>query len=289
MRQLEIPLYAAVGLLEAMWNLTARETPQGNIGKLTDHDIADHLGWTKEPSILIDALVQSGWVEGHPDHRLIVHDWHDHADDAVRKSLQRSNLPFLSRNVATIPDRVETKPDKNRLPEPEPCLSLAKPKPEPKAKAPAPPTAPPFVLPEWVSAFTWGAYEEMRKRIRKPMTDTARKLILGKLARIRDGGDDPEAVLNRSIANSWQDVWPLPQGGNDGNRNRNGGGKGQRIVEAAREAISSLAGEETSDFGDGAAGFSGQGNAHVLRLGTVEQRTERFDFGDRQALPQKAG
>jgi hypothetical protein len=39
-RRLDSPLWQCVGILESIWHLTARETPRGNIGKLSDEDIA---------------------------------------------------------------------------------------------------------------------------------------------------------------------------------------------------------------------------------------------------------
>lgn len=121
MRVLNLPLFSAVGILECLWNLTSREAPQGNIGKLSDDDIADAVGWEKKPSDLIESLVLCGWIERSSCHRLIIHDWQDHADDTTKKSLQRSSLPFLSGNV-------EKNPDKTPLP----CQSLALPEPKPE-------------------------------------------------------------------------------------------------------------------------------------------------------------
>ena len=55
----------------------------------------------------------------------------------------------------------------------------------------------------------WLSYVEMRKRIRKPMTDHAGELIRRELQKLKDQGHDPIEVLERSIMNSWQGVFPL--------------------------------------------------------------------------------
>ena len=52
----------------------------------------------------------------------------------------------------------------------------------------------------------WEAFEEMRKKIRKPMTEYAKKLILKKLSTLKD---DPNEILEQSIMNSWQGIFPL--------------------------------------------------------------------------------
>jgi hypothetical protein len=66
-----------------------------------------------------------------------------------------------------------------------------------------------FAPPEWIPKAVWQGFEAMRTKIRKPMTDRARKLIVGELEKLRDRGEDPIAVLEQSERNSWQDVFPL--------------------------------------------------------------------------------
>jgi len=64
-------------------------------------------------------------------------------------------------------------------------------------------------MPEWLSVRTWLAFVEMRRTIRKPMTEHAADLIIRRLAELKAEGYDPEEVLNQSIRNSWQDVFEL--------------------------------------------------------------------------------
>lgn len=106
-RLLKINRAWAIGLLEALWHWAGRFAPQGDIGRHEDAEIAEGVFWEKNPRVLIEALLTAGWLEVHATHRLIIHDWHDHADDAVRKYLKRNNLEFqtVSRHS---PDNVET-------------------------------------------------------------------------------------------------------------------------------------------------------------------------------------
>ncbi len=132
-RRLSIPHYAAVGILESLWHLTARETPAGNIGKLSNEDIALWIDWSEDPDRLIDVLVACEWLDRDTDARLVVHDWMEHCDDAVKKAEKRrleelvekcpdmsGQNASLSRNVQTCPDKSGACPDKNRLPLPLP-------------------------------------------------------------------------------------------------------------------------------------------------------------------------
>jgi hypothetical protein len=69
-----------------------------------------------------------------------------------------------------------------------------------------------FALPDWVPEKTWTDFEESRRKLRKPMTDRARTLVLKELATLRDAGHDPSAVLDQSIRRGWLDVFPLKDG-----------------------------------------------------------------------------
>jgi hypothetical protein len=88
--RLKRPLYVCWGILEGLWQLCARETPAGNIGKLSDEDIAGFLDWEDDPAELIAALCDTRWLDRDPVHRLLVHDWDVHADDAVNMALART-------------------------------------------------------------------------------------------------------------------------------------------------------------------------------------------------------
>jgi hypothetical protein len=66
-----------------------------------------------------------------------------------------------------------------------------------------------FVLPDWIEKETWDAFVQMRKRIGKPPTDYAKKLIVAKLERFKANNQDIKAVLEKSITSSWQDVFEI--------------------------------------------------------------------------------
>lgn len=94
-RRLNIPQWQAVGVLESIWHLTGREAPRGDIGKLSDEDIALAIDYREDETKLIEALVASEWLDRDDTERLLVHDWHEHADDAVNLRLARSKQYFV--------------------------------------------------------------------------------------------------------------------------------------------------------------------------------------------------
>lgn len=66
-------------------------------------------------------------------------------------------------------------------------------------------------LPDWLPLDAWNGYAEMRKKLRKPMTDRAMGLRIRDLAAFRDAGQDIEKILDQSTANGWTDLYPLKE------------------------------------------------------------------------------
>lgn len=59
---------------------------------------------------------------------------------------------------------------------------------------------------------------KMRKSIKKPMTSRAMELLLKKLNDLSTTDDEKIAVLNQSIFNSWQGIFPLKAGEQNGRK-----------------------------------------------------------------------
>jgi hypothetical protein len=71
-----------------------------------------------------------------------------------------------------------------------------------------------FTPPDWIPPC-WPEFLAMRARIKKPATPFAQKLVVAELAKLQAQGHDPAAVLEQSIRNGWQDVFPIrAQNGN---------------------------------------------------------------------------
>lgn len=68
-----------------------------------------------------------------------------------------------------------------------------------------------FVLPEFIPRKTWECFVEQRAKSKKPMTDSAMKLVCDKLRRLSDGKTDiAKRILEQSIERGWMSVFPLP-------------------------------------------------------------------------------
>lgn len=172
----------AVGYLEMLWHFTARFAPQGDIGRYSDRRIEAALDWSGGPGKLVDTLVNAGWLDRHPKWRLLVHDWHDHADDSVRKRLARYKLPFLSvleevTGQDAVSDRevsatVQTAEDFGSLPEPSQIHARAMPEPEaPPTEAHAVRSQEHSVTPNRISPATWDDFRNRYAESGKPLNE----------------------------------------------------------------------------------------------------------------------
>lgn len=88
-RRLKLTKWEATGLLETLWNMTAKNAPRGNIGKFDNEEIAAFLEWDGDEHELIDVLIKSGWIDECEDNRLVVHDWPDHCPFYVKGNVSK--------------------------------------------------------------------------------------------------------------------------------------------------------------------------------------------------------
>lgn len=104
---LKIELPHAVGILVMLWEFCADQFPRGDIGTASDLEIAVAAGWKKRPLLLINALCdeKSRWLDRDTEHRLIVHDWPDHAEYEVCRKLIRLKKDFLPIYGKSVYDR----------------------------------------------------------------------------------------------------------------------------------------------------------------------------------------
>ena len=113
------------------------------------------------------------------------------------KTLQEQEEPLLKVPLEGEPgERQNSKP-----------ISPKRKKSQPEGKAAAE-----FVLPEWIPAEDWQAFEEMRRKIKHALSDHQRQLIIDKLMLLEAEGCDPVQVLRESTMNEWRGVFPQREG-----------------------------------------------------------------------------
>lgn len=97
------------------------------------------------------------------------------------------------------------------------------------------PKAASFAVPDWIDKSAWDGFEEMRKRIKKPLTDHARELAVKGLATLKAEGHDPADVLNQSTMRGWAGLFAVK--GNDHGNYRSSGNGRARPVNGFRAAL----------------------------------------------------
>jgi hypothetical protein len=92
-RLLGIPLYRAVGILETLWLLCSDCADEGDVGKFSDEEIAEYLEWDgPDPSALVRALVDTGWIDRDTTNRLVIHDWLEHCPEFIRERVRKRRM-----------------------------------------------------------------------------------------------------------------------------------------------------------------------------------------------------
>lgn len=140
--RLNVKRTTAIGHLELLWAFTAKHAPQGDIGKWPDGAIARACDWDGGAEVFILALIDAGFVDADDEHRLIIHDWRDHAQGWVRAKLKKLQLDFVGTSEGTSERSSEGTSDGSDDDTSEPSSrarvpSLAKPS---QAKSKKPPT-----------------------------------------------------------------------------------------------------------------------------------------------------
>lgn len=66
-------------------------------------------------------------------------------------------------------------------------------------------------LPDWIDPELWDTWVEMRKAKgkRAPLTERAKKLLIMKLARLREQGHPVNEIIAESAMNGWSGFFPL--------------------------------------------------------------------------------
>lgn len=85
----------AIGYLELLWAFTGKQAPAGNIGKFPDGAIARACDFMGEPQSFLQCLLQSGFIDLHPVHRYVVHDWQEHCPRWVAAKLGKLGAQFV--------------------------------------------------------------------------------------------------------------------------------------------------------------------------------------------------
>lgn len=116
---LNIPLYAAVGLVVSLWTWALNNSENGDLSKYPPNAITKACAWDKKPEKLIEVLKSSGFL----DENMCLHDWQDYAGKLLdkreanaRRNREARERASASRDAVTLDKSKENKvfkaPDK---------------------------------------------------------------------------------------------------------------------------------------------------------------------------------
>jgi len=97
----------ARGIMESLWQMTAELAPRGNIGKFSSDQIVSALHWRGIHSSLtvneiMQAIVDAGFLDPHPEFGLLCHDWPRHCDHYVHRKLALETLYFCDGSIPSL-------------------------------------------------------------------------------------------------------------------------------------------------------------------------------------------
>jgi len=95
-RLLGVSKATTVGTLELLWITTQKNAMRGDIGKFSNLEIAIECDWDGDPELLINSLIDSGWLDPCKEHRLVIHNWISHAPRYIHGVLSKKKLQFAT-------------------------------------------------------------------------------------------------------------------------------------------------------------------------------------------------
>jgi len=131
-RLLGVPVPQALGHLHLLWWWALGFGHNGMLDGYIAEDVADELMWDGDPTVLVDALLAVGFLDGPPEGPWHVHDWADYAgrleakraDDRARakayREQRRAGAAGDPASDGGIPDRHPPRAENERSPVREP-------------------------------------------------------------------------------------------------------------------------------------------------------------------------
>ncbi len=106
-RRLGASRVVTAGTLELLWIATLNNAKRGDIGRFSNEEIAIECDWTGDPDELIGGLVGAGWVDESTEHRLVIHDWPEHAPRYIHAWIKSQGTTFAEKLTSTTVATVE--------------------------------------------------------------------------------------------------------------------------------------------------------------------------------------
>jgi hypothetical protein len=188
---------AVVGKLVRIWSWFDTHTIDGNAQSVT-YSFLDRLtgvtGFAEQVSLV-------GWLEQNGHELTLPNFGYHNGETAKTRALGKKRTEKHRSNAES---NAESNGDSVTKTSPEKRIEEKRRNKEDSATEVA-------LLPDWIPLEAWAAFLEMRRKIKKPPTEHAINLLIAKLDRFRQQGQDIQAILEKSITSGWQDVFELKE------------------------------------------------------------------------------
>lgn len=194
--------FEVVGRLFTLWRWFDINTVDGNALGVTSVTLNECLFGYSTATNFVSAVVDARWLDESEEGVSVVN-FDEHISESAKTRAQTAKRVAKSKanaksNAEGNADTVTSSVTKT-VPREEKRREEKK---EDKAASPS------FVLPDWIPAEAWAGYVEMRsKKKGGAMTVRARNLKVAELKKFKDAGHDLGAILDKSTANGWTDIY----------------------------------------------------------------------------------
>ncbi len=111
-RLLGVSLPAAVGHLHYLWWWALDFAQDGTLEKFDGYDLADAMQWDGDPDQLVDALINSGYIDDTDD-GLMIHDWGEYAGKLLERRAKDRARKRAAAEAAGVPQNLRRSSDGN--------------------------------------------------------------------------------------------------------------------------------------------------------------------------------
>jgi len=188
------PVYV-LGHLHALWHNALEQQEDGDLSSWSDDLIAEMSGYESDAPRYVFLLQQHGWLNNK-----VLHDWLDYAGKYLTAKYRTAN-PKRLRQILMKHKSVNSRFKIGRSP-----IGLGRlgqvgknQKGESEGET--------ILLP--LDPAAWDRFKEHRRKMGKPLGRYAEKRMMIKLNRLVGEGSDPVEVIQQSIDEAWQGLFPL--------------------------------------------------------------------------------
>lgn len=131
-KRLKLPRCWTVGVLESIWIFACHNARDGRLNRFTPLELAGWIEYPGDELELIEALVETKWLDRASDGSLSIHDWQQHRPNWLKGIESQTGKTHFSSEPSSLPNNepsYEPSTELGESPSPRTPLPLTKPSP----------------------------------------------------------------------------------------------------------------------------------------------------------------